>query len=273
MSLTAMAVLVRFLTPQVPVLEQIFLRNVITLCLTLPWLLRSGLATFRTARLSGHAVRNGFLYAGNVAWFFGVTLVPLADLSALQFTMPLFTVVLAALFLGERVGVHRWVVTAIGFVGALIIIRPGMIPAAAGAFVVLGAALLYSCAFVVTKRLSDTESGTVVVFYMSVTIAIYSLIPALLVWVTPQWSDVPALVGLGITGYTTHYCVTRSMAAADASYVVPFDFLRLPMSAALGFMLFTEPLDPWTWVGAAVVFGAAYYNTWREAREGRRPLR
>lgn len=272
-SLTVMAVLVRFLTPQVPVEEQIFLRNVITVGLTLPWLMRSGLSTFRTSRFGGHALRNGLLYSGNVAWFYGVTLVPLADLSALQFTMPLFTVVLAAMFLRERVGHHRWIATAIGFAGALIIIQPTGGPIQAGAFVVLAAAFFYSCAFVVTKRLSDTESGTVVVFYMGVTITVYSCIPAMFVWVTPSWSDLPALVGLGIAGYSTHFCVTRSMAAADASFVVPFDFLRLPMSAVLGFVLFTEPLDPWTWGGAAVIFGAAYYNTWKEAREGKKPLR
>ena len=272
-SLTVMAVLVRFLTPQVPVLEQIFLRNIVTLSLTLPWILRTGLATFRTTRFGGHALRNGFLYSGNVAWFYGVTLVPLADLSALQFTMPLFTVVLAALFLQERVGGHRWIATAIGFAGALIIIRPGESAIQTGALVVLAAAFLYSCAYAVTKRLSNTESGTVVVFYMSVTITVYSAIPAAFVWVTPAWSDVPALVGLGIAGYSTHYCVTRAMAAADASFVVPFDFLRLPLSAALGFVLFTEPLEPWTWVGAAIIFGAAYFNTWQEARESKKPLR
>lgn len=272
-SLTAMAILVRFLTPQVPVLEQIFLRNLVTLVLTLPWLLRAGLATFRTTRLGGHALRNGFLYSGNVAWFFGVTLVPLADLSALQFTMPLFTVLLAAWFLSERVGMHRWLATAIGFMGALVIIRPGTAAMADGAFVVLIAAFLYSCAYIVTKRLSNTESGTAVVFYMSVTIAAYSCIPALIVWVTPSWADVPALVGLGVTGYSTHFCVTRAMAVADASFVVPFDFLRLPLSAALGLILFAEPLDPWTWAGAVIIFGAAYYNTWREARSGRKPPR
>lgn len=265
-SLTAMAVFVRLLTPQVHVLEQIFLRNVITLCLVLPWLLRAGLGVFRTTRLGGHALRNLFLYGGNVAWFFGVTLVPLADLSALQFTMPLFTIVMAALILGERVGVHRWTATAIGFAGALVIIRPGVIPVEVGAFVVLAAAFLYSCAFIVTKRLSSTETGTVVVFYMSLTITLYSFVPAMVVWQTPSWSDVPALLGLGVAGYTTHFCVTRSMAAADASYVVPFDFLRLPLSTAMGFALFAEPLNPWTWGGAVVIFGAVYYNTWKESR-------
>ena len=271
LSLTAMAVMVRFLTPQVPVLEQIFIRNVVTLFLLAPMLLRTGLASFRTERLGGHALRNALLYAGNVAWFFGVTMVSLAEVSALQFTMPLFTLILAAIFLKEVVGRHRWLATAVGFAGALIIIRPGVVEVGAGSLLVVIAALFFSCTHVVTKRLSDTESGAVVVFYMSVSIVVFSLVPALYVWVTPAWPDAPALIALGVTGYTTHYCVTRAMATADASYVAPFDFLRLPFSAALGFFLFAEPLDPWTWAGATVIFAAAYYNTWRETREPAAP--
>ena len=272
-SLVAMAVLVRFLMDRIDILQQIFLRNVVSLLLLTPWILRTGLGQLKTARLATHGLRNVFLYSGNVAWFFAVTLVPLADLAALQFTMPLFTVVMAALFLGERVGVHRWTATAVGFLGALVILRPGVIEIGGGSTLVLVAALFYSVSYIVTKRLASTESGNLVVFYMSVFIVVLSFVPALFVWVTPAWSDVPLLIALGVTGYTTHYSVTRAMAAADASYVVPFDYLRLPMSAAVGLILFAERLDPWTWAGATIIFAAAYYNTWREKQAGGTPTR
>lgn len=271
LALTAMAVVIRYLTPEYHVLELIFLRNVVNLALMAPWLMRAGLAAARTSRLPGHALRNGFLYAGNVAWFYGVTMVSLADLSALQFTSPLFTVVLAALILREVVGAHRWIATAVGFAGALVIIRPGVIDMGVGSLVVLVAAFFYSCAHISTKQLASTESGNVVVFYMSVTILVYSAIPAMFVWKTPDWSDALLIIGLGLTGYATHFCVTRSLAVADASYVVPFDFLRLPFSAGIGLILFAEPLDPWTWAGAAIIFGGAYYNTWKEAKGRRKP--
>ena len=264
-ALTAMAVCIRYL-PAYSVLLMIFLRNVINLFLMAPSLIRQGNAVFKTNRLSTHALRNLFLYSGNVAWFFGVTQIALADVAALQFTSPLFTAIIAAAFLGERIGGHRMVAILVGFAGALIIIRPGIIPVNIGTLSILLAAFLYSCAHVVTKRLSDTESGSTVVFYMSVTILIYSAIPAFFVWETPIWADMPAMLGLGITGYATHYCITRSLAVGDASFVIVFDFMRLPFSALLGWMLFTEILDVWTVAGALIIFAAGYYSTVREAK-------
>ena len=264
-ALTAMAVCIRYL-PAYSVLLMIFLRNVINLFLMAPSLIRQGKAVFKTDRLGTHALRNLFLYSGNVAWFFGVTQIALADVAALQFTSPLFTAIIAAAFLGERIGGHRMVAILVGFAGALIIIRPGIIPVNIGTLSILLAAFLYSCAHVVTKRLSDTESGSTVVFYMSVTILIYSAIPAFFVWESPTWADMPAMLGLGITGYATHYCITRSLAVGDASFVIVFDFMRLPFSALLGLMLFTEILDVWTVAGALIIFAAGYYSTVREAK-------
>ena len=264
-ALTAMAICIRYL-PAYSVLLMIFLRNVINLVLMTPSMVRQGKAIFRTERLGTHAIRNAFLYSGNVAWFFGVTKISLADVAALQFTSPLFTAIIAAALLGERIGGHRIVAILVGFAGALIIIRPGILPLNIGTLSILLAAFLYSCAHVVTKLLSNTESGSTVVFYMSVTILIYSAIPAAFVWQTPAWADMPAMIGLGITGYATHYCITRSLAVGDASFVIVFDFMRLPFSVALGWMLFTEVLDAWTAAGALIIFATGYYSTVREAK-------
>ena len=175
--------------------------------------------------------------------------------------------------LRETIGLHRALVIAAGFAGTLIIVRPGAVELGIGPFVVLAAAFLYSCAYIVTKQLSATDSGNQVVFYMSLFILIFSAIPAAFVWRTPDLSDAAPLIAMGVCGYATHYCVTRSMAAADASFVVPFDFLRLPLSVGFGYVLFAERLAPWTWLGAAVIFAGAYYNTWRESRLGLNPRR
>ncbi len=267
-SLVAMALLVRFLTPEYHVLQLIFLRSVVNLCLMAPWIARSGLATAKTRRLALHGLRNGLLYAGNVAWFFGVTLVTLAELSALQFTMPIFVVAMAVVVLGERVDLPRACVVAAGFLGTLVILRPTEIALGIGPVVVLAAAFFYASAFIATKKLSSSESGNVVVFYMSLFVLAYSAIPAAFVWRTPEAADLPAIAALGVAGYSTHYCVTRAMAAADASFVVPFDFLRLPLSVAAGVVLFGEGVDLPILLGAAIIFCAAYYNTWREERRG-----
>ena len=265
-SLVAMALLVRVLAPDYDVLELIFLRNAVNLCLMVPWIVRAGPAGLGTRRLVLHAFRNALHYAGNLAWFFAVTMVSLAELSALQFTMPIFTVVMAALVLGERVDAARALVVAAGFAGALIVLRPDVAAPGAGQLVALAAAFLYAASFVATKRLSETESANAVVFYMSVFVLLFSAAPAAFVWKTPDAADLPAIIGLGAAGYATHYCVTRAMAAAEASFVVPFDFLRLPMSAAAGIALFAEPLRATTVVGAAVIFAAAWINTRREER-------
>lgn len=265
-SLVAMALLVRVLAPDYDVLELIFLRNAVNLCLMVPWIVRAGPAGLGTRRLVLHAFRNALHYVGNLAWFFAVTMVSLAELSALQFTMPIFTVVMAALVLGERVDAARALVVAAGFAGALIVLRPDVAAPGAGRLVALAAAFLYAASFVATKRLSETESANAVVFYMSVFVLLFSAAPAAFVWKTPDAADLPAIVGLGAAGYATHYCVTRAMAAAEASFVVPFDFLRLPMSAAAGIVLFAEPLRATTAVGAAVIFAAAWINTRREER-------
>ena len=273
MSLVTMAILVRYLTPKYHVLELIFVRNVVNLALMIPWLAAAGLAALKTERPGAHAVRNLFLYGGNIAWYLGVTLVPLGELAALQFTMPIFTVIMAGIVLREHIGLHRALVVGAGFAGTLIIVRPGAVEIGAGPFVVLAAAFLYSCAYVVTKQLSRTDTGNQVVFYMSLFILLFSAIPAAFVWRTPDFADAIPLIATGVSGYATHYCVTRSLASADASYVVPFDFLRLPLSVGFGLVLFAEPLEPWTWLGAAVIFAAAYYNTWRESKLGNDPRR
>jgi drug/metabolite transporter (DMT)-like permease len=270
LSLTAMAVVVRLLTPAYHVFELIFLRNLIGLLMLAPWIAGIGFASVRTARLPEHILRNTVHYAGMVAWFFAVTLVPLAELAALQFTMPIFAMMLAVVLLGETVGRRRWVAAAVGFAGALVIVRPGAAGIGAGALVVLLAALLYATSYVITKRLAATESGNAVVFWMNVIVLAVSAVPALLFWRTPAWADAPLLLLLGATGYATHYSLTRSFKLADVSFATLFDFLRLPFSAAFGYVLFAETPVVWTFAGAVLIFGAAWTVTWTEAARGRR---
>ncbi len=264
--LVLMAIDVRYLAPKFSVLEMIFIRSSLTLCFMLPWAFRTGVGGLATRRFPLHVFRNVIHYLGNLGWFLGVTLVTLADLSALQFTIPLFTIIMAALILRENVGRHRWSATAIGFIGALIIIRPGYIPIELGTVAVVLSALFYATSQISTKKLSSTESPNLVLFYMGVVFVPVSLGPALFVWVTPGWQDALPFLFLGVTGSGAHYCLIRSLAAADASFVTPFDFLRLPVSAAFGFVLFGETTQVWTWVGAVIIFAATYHITWRETR-------
>lgn len=262
--LVLMAIDIRYLAPRFNVLEMIFIRSVLSLCFMLPWAFKAGLKGLKTEHFGLHVFRNVIHYTGNLGWFLGVTLVTLADLSALQFTIPLFTIVMAALILRERVDRHRWSATAIGFVGALIIIRPGYIPIGIGTVAVLLSAFFYASSQIATKKLSETESPNLVIFYMGAIFVPVSFAPAMFVWVTPEWQDAVPFLILGATGYMAHFCIIRAFAAADASYITPFDFMRLPVSAGFGFLLFGEATEIWTWAGAAVIFGATYYITRHE---------
>lgn len=264
--LTLLAIVIRHLQQRYNVLEMILMRSVVSFLLILPWAIRVGLVDLRTRRLGLHVFRNTIHYCGNVGWFVGVTLVPLADLSALQFTVPLFTVIMAAIFLRETVGAHRWTATAIGFLGALLIIRPGFVAIGPGTLAVMLSALFYASSQVSTKALSRTEHPNVVLFYMSVIFIPISAIPAAFVWTTPLWEDTIPILLLGIFGYLAHFCIIRAFTAADASFVMPFDFLRLPIAALFGFFLYLEKPDIWVWAGAVIIFGSTYYITWHENR-------
>ena len=247
--------------------EIVFFRAIIGLFMVIPLVSRSGIGALKTEKMPLHIVRTLFALFAMATLYYALADIPVAHAIALTFLIPLFTTIAAGVVLRESVGIHRWSATLVGFAGAMIIIRPGIIPINLGTVMILIAAFLYSCAHVVTKRLSDTESGTTVVFYMSVTILIYSAIPAFFVWQIPTWADMPAMIGLGITGYATHYCITRSLAMGDASFVIVFDFMRLPFSLILGWLLFREILDFWTCAGALIIFAAGYYSTVREAKK------
>jgi drug/metabolite transporter (DMT)-like permease len=264
--LTLLALVIRHLQSRYNVLEMILLRSIVSFLLILPWAIRVGMIDLRTQRLGLHVFRNTIHYCGNIGWFVGVTLVPLADLSALQFTVPLFTLVLAAIFLRETIGAHRWAATATGLLGALLIIRPGFVAIGPGTIAVILSAVFYASSQVSTKALSRTEHPNVVLFYMSLIFIPISAIPAAFVWKSPLLEDAIPIVLLGVTGYLAHFCIIRAFTAADASFVMPFDFLRLPIAALFGFILYLEKPDIWVWAGAIIIFCSTYYITWREHR-------
>jgi drug/metabolite transporter (DMT)-like permease len=268
--LTLLALVIRHLQTQYDVLQMIFLRSVVSFFLILPWAIKVGLINLKTRRIGLHVFRNTIHYFGNVGWFFGVTLVPLADLSALQFTVPLFSVVLAAIFLRESVGFHRWAATAIGFAGALVIIRPGFVDVTPGIIAVIASAVFYASSGVSTKALSRTDSPNAVLFYMSVIFIPISAIPAIWKWQPLMAEDTIPILLLGVFGWLAHFCIIRAFAAADASFVAPFDFLRLPIAALFGFFLYLEEPDLWVWMGAVIIFAATWYNTSRENRASRK---
>ena len=259
--LVLLAITIRSLQDDYNVLQMIFMRSIISLMIVLPWALKQQRNNIRTKRLGLHWFRNIIHYVGNIGWFIAVTLLPLADLSAIQFTVPLFTICLAAIFLPEKIVKHRWIATIIGFVGALVIIRPGLIVLSFGTVAIILSSICYASSQVATKSLSKTDNPNTILLYMSIMFVLLSFVPACWVWKTPILLDILPIFSLGVLGYLAHACIIQSFSAADASFVMPFDFLRLPISAAFGIFLYDETLDPWVWIGAMIIFSATYYNT------------
>lgn len=260
--------IIRHLTATVPILELVFLRGVMGVILSLPWLIRVGATGLKTNKVRLYGIRISFVYVGQIAWFYGLANLSLSDATALIFTLPLFSIVLAGLALGEKVSAQQWIATFIGFIGVLIIIRPGMIEFSLASAATLFTAFTYAVGQITTKALVRTEESNAVVFYMFATVSVVGLGPAIYVWQTPSLSDLPWLLAFGLLSAPAQHSVTRAFAAAPANIVAPFNFLKLPFVAIIALYAFSELPDLWTWAGAVVIFASSYYIAHRAVRAG-----
>lgn len=260
-----MNLLIRLAAVELSALQIAFFRNFFAFVFMLPWAFRLGARSLKTLRLGTHFVRSVVGLAGMLCWFTSVALLPLADAVALNFTAPLFVTIGAALFLGETVRARRWTATAIGFVGTLVILRPGLGTVSLISLLPIIAAGFMAVSTLVVKSLSRTESPGTVVLYMNLFMTPISLIPALWVWRWPSGYVLALMVALGLVAAVAHILLTRAYVKADASAVQPFDYTRLPFVALLGYVFFAEVPDQWLWLGATLIIAAAIYIAHREA--------
>ena len=253
----ASAAVVKHLSDTLPTFEIAFFRNFFGLMFMLPWLARSGVAALRTSRFGMHALR-GALSAINVWCMFGAfALAPIADVSAISFLMPVIGSVFAIVFLKERSSAMRWFAVLAGFIGAVIVIRPGMAGFNAGLLLAVAAVLAGSVVAMLIKTLLRTDGPDSVAVYLFLSHVVYSLVPTLVVWRTPSLAAWGWLVLLGWLGAVVQRAFNRGMMAADATVALPFNFSRLIWAAALGWLFFAEIPDGWTWLGGALIFGAS----------------
>ena len=240
-SWTAMLILVRALGDAYSTFEILFVRNLVTVAFIVPLLVRGGGGVFRTNRMPLHCTRVVRLYRhpwGSTAWFTSRS--PTWWLSA-----SLFIAVLAAILLGEAVGIARWRAVAIGFAGVLVILRPGFEEIGFATLAVLASAAAYGASNICIKRLMTTDTPVQSTLYGSLLMLPLSALPAAFVWVTPGLWDALAMIGVGLGGMGGIYFVSRAYSAADASAVIPYDFLRLPLAAGAAWLLFGETSDIW----------------------------
>jgi drug/metabolite transporter (DMT)-like permease len=265
LSFSTMAIAVRELRPMQP-FEILFWRTGISFLIVLALLPRAGLATIRTQRFGLHFVRNACHFTGQYCWVYAIGALSLATVFAIEFTMPVWTAILAALILGERLTRPRLVMLVLGLAGVLLILRPGALPVEFAAFVMLLGSLGYAAQFIATKRLTSSESPMAVLFWMSVIQTPVALALALPQWITPSGSQVFWVIAIGCFSFFAHYCITRALTIGDATLVIPIDFLRLPFIAVVGAVFYAEAFDPMVFVGAIVIFAGTYYSLSRESR-------
>lgn len=261
-----MPVILRKVAAELHPFVVIFWRNVFSLILLAPWVLRGGLGSLQTKRIGLHMVRACSGLIALITWIYAVTLMPIAEVTALGFTVPLFVTVGAALFLGEAVGLRRRLAVAIGFGGAMIILRPGIEAISVPALVALSAAVFMATSFLLVKKLSNTETPMTIVFYMGLFMLPMSAVLAAFQWEMPPPELWPWLVGVGFMATLVQMTMTKAFSTADVTAIMPFDFTKLIFTAFLGFVIYGEVPEIWIWIGGVVIFSATVYSTRREAR-------
>ncbi len=242
-----------------------FFRMALALICMLPWAYRAGWPNIRTDKFGLYCFRAAISTGALMTWFWAISLIPLAEVTALGFMAPIFATVGAALFLKETVRARRWTATFIGFVGALIIVRPGIIEMSLGSWLALLGAGFIGISILNIKTLSRTESPHKIVFYMNLLMTPIALIPALFIWEMPApalWGWILAMGPIAVGG---HLMLVNAYARGDASAIVPYDFSRLLFAVVIGWVAFGEVADSWTWVGAAVIFSSSLFISRREA--------
>jgi len=256
---------VRHLGTDMNPMQAAFIRYAFGTVLIAPVLLRLFAAGARPSRLGLHMLRGVAHGAAVMLWFFAMARIPIAQVTAIGFTTPIFTTMGAVLFLGEVLHARRIAAVVVSFLGTLIILRPGAVSIELGAFAQLAAAPLFACSFLIAKKLTETESSASIVAYMSVFVTLALLLPALLVWRTPTLTELGWLFVTAIFATAGHYTFTRAMQTVELTVLQPFSFLQLVWAALLGFYAFSEVPDVWTLTGGAVIIASVTYIAHREA--------
>ncbi len=265
-----MAVSIRLAADQLHAFEIAFFRNFFGLVAALPLLLHHGPGLLRTRQMPKYLVRCAIGIVSMLASFWAITQRPLAEAVSLAYSTPIFVTIAAVLLLGEAVRARRWAAVALGFIGVLIIVRPGASTFHMGSLAAVFAAVLSAVVAIQIKQLSRTEPADAIVFFTTLLWVPMSLLPALLVWEWPQGITWLWVVAAGVLGTGGHMLWTRALKLGDVSALTPISFAQLPVVVLFGWILFGETLDRWTFLGAAIILGSNAYIAHREAVLARR---
>lgn len=264
---SAMAVAIRILGETMHSTQMVLLRNVISLILIILWTawLHKGKPGFKTARIKSHFWRATFGITAMQLWFYSLTVLPITLATALSYTTPVFSTIIAILFLGEHAGIRRWSAIAISFVGVWIILRPDTTALEDTAYIVLAASMLMAISGALVKTLTKTEPPETIIFYMCLFMIFWSIWPAIPYWESFTLHQLGLATLIAFLSTTAHLCMTRAFVRADMVALMPFDFTRLIFTAIFAYFLFGEKADAGVWLGSSLIIFATVYIAHREA--------
>lgn len=229
-------------------------RSLIGILLLYPLIYRQGgFSTLRTSRPLQHILRNSAHYISQYLWFVALTLIPIAQVVSIEFTMPIWTAIFAAMFIGERITVWKALAIVLGLAGVLVIVRPSFSAVNTGQLIMVAAAIGFGISIVLMKSLTRTDSVVTIIFWMLIVQSVIGLIPAIYVWQAPSAQVWPWLLVVAFCGAYSHFCMAQAMRYADATVVIPMDFLRMPLSAVVGWLVYNETLDMFTAAGVGLI--------------------
>ena len=260
LSFSMMAISGRELSSELSTSQILFVRSVVGFSIMVLVMSCVGWGQLKTKHLRMHVLRNIVHFLGQYAWFYGIALISLVEVFALEFTMPFWTAILAVIMLGERISPKRMLAIGIGFVGVLIMLRPGLEIISPVSMVVLGAAFLYAFAHTLTKKLLVFDTPIACVFYMAGIQLVIALIFCLQEFDWPSLSLLPWTIGVAVFALTANYSLSRAFTLSDVSVVMPFDYLRLPFITLIGYIFYDERPEIWVLLGGSIVILGSWLN-------------
>jgi drug/metabolite transporter (DMT)-like permease len=265
-SLLMLAIAARELSGTISTLQMITVRNAVGFILICALLQGSGWKQLKTAQPGTHLVRSVSHLIAQYAWIFGLASIPMAEVFALEFSGPVWSVIIASVLLGEKINRFRVLTLVLGIIGVLTILRPGFRNPDPAMFIVIFSAVCFALANVLTKKLVVNNSPLNIIFYVTVIQFMLTVIPTVAIWVVPDTREWLWMIVMGIVAITAHYCFARAFSYADAMVVIPMDFLRLPLAGIMGWLLYQESMDVFVILGALIMFGGNLIGIYTEKR-------
>ena len=260
---------VKFLSSEFHITQIIFFRSLFAVIFIFPWIIKDGFSSLKTNSVKLQMIRSIIALGAMYMWFFSIANIPLAKATAINFTAPVFGAIFAIIFLKEKIKKRRAIAIMISFIGALTIIRPGFVEINLFILFAIMASVLMGMAAIFIKKLSMLDHPNSVVFYMPAFIALVSLFPSFYFWRHPSIFELILLISTGLSATLAHQAITRAFAISEATYVLVFDYLRLPFTVILSFYIFYETTSFWIWIGGFIIFFSSTYIISREKKAGK----